>query len=75
MTSPGLLAATAYHVAMMIAMKNSAITTMTAAMTTGQKAREPGDFIDADQMFCLKLSHTFILVKHGLWVMYILVHP
>ena len=55
-----LLAPIVCHVAMMITAKNDDMTTMTAAMTTGRKAREPGDFIDADQMFCLKLSHALI---------------
>jgi hypothetical protein len=36
---------------MMIAAKNGAMTTAIAAMTTDQKARGPGNFIDADQMF------------------------
>jgi len=38
MTSPGLLAPTACRVAIMIAAKNGAMTTATAAMTTGWKA-------------------------------------
>jgi hypothetical protein len=33
---------------MMIAAKNGAMTTATATMTTGQKPREPGNFIVAD---------------------------
>jgi hypothetical protein len=37
---------------MMIAAKNGAMTTtMTAAMTTGWKARGLGNFVDADQTF------------------------
>jgi hypothetical protein len=35
----------------MIAAKNGAMTTATAAMMTGQKPREPGNFIVADQTF------------------------
>ena len=60
MTSPGLLAPTACRVAMMIAVKNGAITTAIAAMTIGQKVQELGDFVDVDQTFCLKLSHALI---------------
>ena len=36
------------HVAMMIAMKNGAMTTATTVMTTGRKARGPDDFIATD---------------------------
>jgi hypothetical protein len=32
---------------MMIAAKNSAVTTATATMTTGRKARGPRNFVDA----------------------------
>jgi len=68
MTSPGLLTPTTCRVAMMIAAKNGAVTTMTAAMMTVWKARAPGNFVNAnqitpyavDQMFCLKLSHALI---------------
>jgi len=35
---------------MMIAAKNDATTTVTVAMTTGWKAREPGNFVDAGQI-------------------------
>ena len=60
-----LLAPTTYHVAMMIAAKNGAVTTATASMMT---ARAPGNFVNADQImpyatdqtFCLKLSHALI---------------
>ena len=65
----GLLVPIACHVAM-IAAKNGVITTATAAMMTGQKARGPGNFIDADQimsyatdqMLCLKIS-TFLYMN------------
>ena len=67
-TSSGLLGPTAYHVAILIAAKNDAMTTATAAMTIGWKARGPGNFIDTDQLtpytidqtFCLKLSHALM---------------
>ena len=48
------------HVAIMIATKNGPMTTATTTRTTGQKAQEPGDFVDTDQMFCLKLSRALI---------------
>ena len=51
MTSLGLLAPTAYRVAMMIATKNGAMTTVTTAMTIGQKAQGPSNFVAADQTF------------------------
>jgi hypothetical protein len=35
---------------MMIAMKNDAMTTMTTAMTIGQKARGPSNFVNVDQI-------------------------
>ena len=44
----GLLVPIACRVAM-ITTKNGVITTATAAMMTGQKARGPGNFITADQ--------------------------
>ena len=52
----------------MIVTKNGAMTTATAATTTCRKARGPSNFVRADQitpyaadqMFCLKLSHTLI---------------
>jgi hypothetical protein len=46
---PGLLALITCHVAVMIATKNGAMTTVTA-MTIGRKARVPGNFNDADQI-------------------------
>ena len=57
MTSPGLLTPTTRRVAM-----------MTVAMTTGQKARGPSNFVSVDQItpyatdqtFCLKISHVLI---------------
>ena len=57
----GLLIPIACRVAM-IAAKNDVITTTTAAMTIGQKARGLGNFITADQMLCLKIS-TFLYVN------------
>ena len=56
------------HVAMIITARNGAETTATVAMTTVQKARGPGNFINADQItpyaadqtFCPKLSHALI---------------
>ena len=53
---------------MIIATKNDAMTTATAAMTTVRKARAPGNFVNADQItpyatdqtFGLKLSHALI---------------
>ena len=67
-TSPGLLTPTTYRVAMMIAAKNGAVTTATAAMMTVRKARGPDNFVNAnqmtpcaaDQIFCLKLSRPLI---------------
>ena len=63
-----LLALTTCRVAMMIAVKNGAVTTVTATMTIVRKAQGPGNFVNtnqitpyaADQMFCLKLSHALI---------------
>ena len=57
----GLLVSIVCRVAM-IAAKNDVITTVTAAMTTGQKARGPGNFITADQTLCLKIS-TFLYMN------------
>ena len=45
----GLPTPTTCHVTMMISAKN-------AAITTCQKARGPGNFINTDQTFCLKIS-------------------
>jgi hypothetical protein len=36
---------------MMIAAKNGALTSATAAMTTGRKTQGPGNFVAADQTF------------------------
>ena len=63
-----LLTPTTRYVVMMIVVKNDAVTTATAAMTTVWKARGPDNFVNAnkitpyaiDQMFCLKLSHALI---------------
>ena len=60
MTSPRLLAPIACRIAIM--------TTVTAVMMIDQKARGPGNFINADQItpyaadqtFCLKLSHALL---------------
>ena len=67
-TSSGLLAPTACRIAILIAAKNGAMTTATVAMTTGWKARAPGNFVNADQItpyaadqtFCLKISRALI---------------
>ena len=53
---------------MMIAAKNGAVTTATAAMTTVWKARGPSNFVYVDQItpyatdqtFYLKLNHALI---------------
>ena len=58
-TSSGLLAPTAYHVAILIAAKNGVMTTATAAMTIGRKARGPGNFVDADQITSYAADQTF----------------
>ena len=50
MTSLGFLGPLAYRVVMMITTKNGAMTTAIAAMTTGRKARGPGNFVNADQI-------------------------
>ena len=55
-TSPGLLASTICRVAMMIA-----VTTATTAMTTVQKARAPGNFVNADQIMPYAADQTFYL--------------
>ena len=49
-TSSGLLTPTTCRVAMMIIMKNGAVTTATAATTKVRKARGPGNFVNADQI-------------------------
>ena len=54
----GLLVLIAYRVAM-IATKNGVIMTATAAMTTGQKARGPGNFIDTDQIMSYTTDQMF----------------
>ena len=67
-TSLGLLTSTTCRIAMMIVVKNGAVTTVTVAMTTVRKARGLGNFVNADQItpyaidqtFCLKLSHALI---------------
>ena len=69
------------RIAMMIATKNSAVTTATVAMTTVRKARAPGNFVNAnqitpyaaDQTFCLKLSHGFNILLNILQSPYIAV--
>jgi len=48
------------HIAMMIAAKNGVMTTATAAMTTGRKARVPGNFVDADQITPYVADQTFM---------------
>ena len=48
------------HIAMMIAAKNDIMTTATAAMTTGRKARGPGNFVDADQITPYVADQTFM---------------
>ena len=76
MTSSRLLAPTAYHVTILIAAKNGAVTTTTASMTT---ARAPGKFVNADQItpyatdqtFCLRLSHALIFFLNILQSSYI----
>ena len=68
--SPRLLIPTTCRVAMMIAMKNSAVTTTTTFMMI---ARAPVNFVNADQItpyaidqtFCLKLSHALIFSKYS----------
>ena len=60
-TSPGLLTPTNCCVAMMIVAKNDAMTTVTAAMTTVQKARGPGNFVNANQIMPYAADQTFCL--------------
>ena len=47
---PELLTPTTCRVAMMIAAKNGAVTTATAAIMTVRKARAPGNFVNANQI-------------------------
>ena len=61
MTSPELLTPTTCRVAMMIAAKNGAVTTMTAAMMIVRKARAPGNFVNADQIMSYATDQTFYL--------------
>ena len=58
-TTPGLFGPIACRVAIMIAAKNGAMTTATGAMTTGQEARGPGNFIDADQIMSYATDQPF----------------
>ena len=60
-TLPRLLTSTTCRIAMMIAMKNGAVTTATAAMMTVRKARAPGNFINADQIMPYAADQTFYL--------------
>ena len=46
---------------MMIATKNGAVTTVTAAMMTVWKARVPGNFVNADQTMPYAVDQTFYL--------------
>jgi len=46
---------------MMIAAKNGAVTTATAAMMTVRKARAPGNFVNADQIMPYAADQTFYL--------------
>ena len=46
---------------MMIAAKNGAMTTTTAAMMTVRKARAPGNFVNADQIMPYAANQTFYL--------------
>ena len=65
---PELLTPTTCRVVMMIAAKNGAVTTATAAIMTVRKAQAPDNFVNVDQItpyvtdqaFCLKLSHALI---------------
>jgi hypothetical protein len=57
--SPELLAPTTCRVATMIAAKNGAVITVNVVMTAGWKARGPGNFVNYDQIFFLKII-TFV---------------
>ena len=46
---------------MMIAVKNGAMTTVTAAMMIVWKARAPGNFVNADQIMPYAADQTFYL--------------
>lgn len=46
------------HFAMMIGAKNGATTIATAAMTVDQKAREPDNFVDTDQITSYAANQT-----------------
>jgi len=70
-TSLELLAPTTCRVAMMIAAKNGAVTTATAAMTIVQKAQGPGNFINADQTFLSKANARFNILLNILQSSYI----
>jgi hypothetical protein len=65
----GLLAPTTYHVATMITVKNGATTTATAVVTTGQKARGPGNFVTANQTLCPKISTLSIFIFNTIFAM------